>query len=140
MSRPKQILYCIVKTVLLMTVTVIVSFYLVFDIIPAIVYRVTQRGEQFDSSIWKSEHPKGVRIQYTQRRRMIHDLGKNYLRIGMHRTEVEELLGSPRGIYGSKRMDYWLGYPPKYLTLDHDILDIVLDDEGKVIEWKVRNT
>jgi hypothetical protein len=71
---------------------------------------------------------------------MIRDLSRHYLKKGMERAEVIAILGEPRGLYGSKTMDYWLGYPRWWVTMDHDILEITLDDAGKVIGWKVRNT
>ena len=135
----KRVLLGTVKFVVIMAAVLVATWYVMWDVIPSIQYRGSQRGEVFDSAVWKSEHPTG-KIQYTRRRRMIYDLGKNHLRTGMPRSEVEALLGAPRGLHGPKVMDYWLGYPPKYFTFDHDILEVFLDEEDKVLNWRVRNT
>jgi hypothetical protein len=102
-------------------------------------YRVEFWLEPFNSAVWKAEKPTGG-IRYTERRCMIRDLSRHYLKKGMERAEVIAILGEPRGLYGPKTMDYWLGYPRWWLTMDHDILEITLNDAGKVIGWEVRNT
>lgn len=93
----------------------------------------------FDSAVWKAETAT-TETHHTKRRSMIHDLTKNHFRKGMLRAEVVGLCGEPMGQHGGNTLDYWLGYPRWWFTFDHDILEVFLDETGKVTGWKVRNT
>ena len=106
--------------------------------VPKIQYHAGLRGRAFDAAAWKAEAGKSG-LDASPRRPMVRSLTKNHLRVGMTRGNVVEILGEPRGVYGPQVMDYWLGGPGGF-ALDHDIIEIFLDDHGRVTHWRVRNT
>lgn len=117
-----------------------IGFALVFIVYPWCGYRVEFWLRDFDSAVWKSE-TMTVRIQHTERRKMIHDLTRNLLRPGTMAGEVRALLGEPYH-QDAHTLRYWLGYPRwgSVFCLDHDALEVSLDENGRVISCRVVST
>jgi hypothetical protein len=134
-----NVIRVVVQAVVGGVVGLFIAFFGWEYVVDSLQYNVEFWLEPFESAVWKAEKPTGG-IQHTERRCMIRDLSRRHLKRGMTRAEVVALLGEPRGLHGARTMDYWLGYPRWWVTLDHDILEIHLDDAGKVVDWKVRNT
>ncbi|MGE0757212.1 MAG: hypothetical protein AB7O38_09335 [Pirellulaceae bacterium] len=93
----------------------------------------------FDRQAWVSGKSHGVGGPYLLRRRMIGDLLRNHLRVGMTRDDIVDLLGKPRQ-ENDKKLDYYLGYPKWTFTFDHDIFIIHLNSDRKAASFEVCNT
>jgi hypothetical protein len=130
--------WSVVRKLAILVLVFIATFWAIFSAYPKIRYHAGLRGESFDSVVWKSEAGKSG-LQHSPRRPMIRSLTKTHMRIGMTRSNVKEVLGEPRGIKGPQSMDYWLGGPGGFF-MDHDLLEIFLDESEKVTHWRVGNT
>ncbi len=139
-TRLKRILRACFRVVGGLIMGGLIGFSLVFIVYPWCGYRVEFWLRDFDSSVWKSE-TMTVRIQHTERRKMIRDLTRNHLRPGTTVSEVRGLLSEPYR-QDADTMRYWLGYPRwgSGFCLDHDALEISLDENGRVISCRVIST
>ncbi|MCU0707964.1 MAG: outer membrane protein assembly factor BamE [Pirellula sp.] len=88
-------------------------------------------GRYFDRELWHRFHedddPDNPRAS------MVTDLQWNYLKKGMTRSDVEELLGTPdfekRDDVYSYNLGMWSGH-----RMDYDSLDIHFDADGKLAD------
>lgn len=74
-----------------------------------------------------------------ERYKMSKDIIKSEILVGKSKTEVIELLGTEFYSHDENHMGYNLGFVPRLLNIDPDVLDIYFK-KGKVIKVVQRNT
>ena len=102
----------------------IVGFFLFFPSIDNYLLRT-----KFDSAKWKSQIDIH-NVEKPEKLRMVDDLMKNYLLVGMDRKQVEELLGVPpkSDYFSDYDYVYWLGPERGFISIDSEWLCIKLED------------
>jgi hypothetical protein len=91
----------------------------------------------FDSLVWKEsltkESTESVRL------RMINDLLRKHVLLGMHRSEVISLLGMPPSTEYFRDYDlvYWLGPERGFFGIDSEWLAVKFDGEDRVTKASV---
>jgi SmpA / OmlA family len=91
----------------------------------------------FDSLTWKEsltkESPEPVRL------RMIDDLLRKHALVGMRRSEVISLLGTPpaTGYFREYDFVYWLGPERGFFGIDSEWLAVKFDSENRVLKASV---
>ena len=92
---------------------------------------------EFDSTAWKNSNtisdPEFLRL------RMVDSfLSKNQL-IGMHKTEIEELIGPPDDTEYKKNWDmvYWLGPERSFISIDSEWLVFNYNRDNIITEYKI---
>lgn len=88
-------------------------------------WRQIHLSGKFDQVKWQNEH--GNYDGNSTRLAMLSDLEQNYLRIGMDRQSVIEMLGEPDSIRDSSTV-YYLGGSP--YGIDSELLTIEFDANG----------
>lgn len=113
--------------------------FVVFVILAAVVLYGAHRRHygniKFSGTVWRSLAGKG-RMD-NPRQRMVKDLRARYLKPGMTRQQVRQLLGKPD--YGSHEREvdsYFLGVWG-FMSVDATVLEVRYDKAGRVVSTDV---
>jgi hypothetical protein len=107
-------------------------FYLIFSYLQSDYFYEHEKSiNKFNHRIWSSAniHSLGDTSQGTPRRRMVNDLLRYHVKIGMNRDEIEKIIGTGEEKFDNNtRVFYYLGFPSFKFTFDVDVLEIVYVD------------
>lgn len=100
-----------------------------------------QRGrypEAFDAARWRdTADEEFISNGFTTHQRMARDLADSKALIGKSREDVIALLGEPHGQIAQNALEYEIGSETGFISIDFEILGILLDDRGRVTEVAV---
>lgn len=116
------------KIVILITGLAIVCLGVLFYLQSDLFYEHEKSLNSFDKSAWHTASTKsnGNTIDGIPRRRMVNDLLDNYIKLGMSRNEIEELIGKGEESYKENtEIIYYLGFPSYKFTFNTDVLKII---------------
>ena len=105
--------YSLELRIILLSIVTLISAV----VVSAVVWR---QQDNFNSVKWKNE--KGNLSSYNSRYRMEYSLQQWHLKIGMSKSDVDELLGTPDGIYPSS-LEYILGQAPYGVDIDTMVIE-----------------
>ncbi|MFB9054239.1 hypothetical protein ACFFVB_14220 [Formosa undariae] len=75
----------------------------------------------FSTYHWKTN----IEERYT----MSSDIITSHMLIGKTKAEITVLLGDDFNTYNDNHISYYLGYPPKLLNIDPNVLDIYFEND-----------
>ena len=87
--------------------------------------------EKFDKQKWETN----IEERYTMSENII----KSKILIEKTKEEVIELLGNEYRDYGENHIGYYLGFVPRMITIDPDVLDVYFEN-GKVVKVSQHNS
>jgi hypothetical protein len=109
-----------------------------FILLTAVLIWSCNQSMTFDSAKWKTKDD----MEYTYRDKMLNDLTKNHKLVGLHYTQIIELLGIPQyedssGIAYKILYDYGRDIDPVYTKyLDFSLSKDSFVTSFKIDEWK----